>query len=136
MKPTKPLILSFSFALGCLSFGCGDDSAPPDAAPADAGPCGPFTDPITTPTTDTYDNFARGFFSSYCLRCHSSTLVTPTERMLAPPGLDWDVPASIDTNAMRIRQAVGVIQFMPFNEPFPACEERRRLVNWIDVGLP
>jgi uncharacterized membrane protein len=131
MKTTKPLILSFLFMAAC-----GDDSAPADAAVGDAGACGPFTDPITTPTLDTYDNFAQAFFSDYCVRCHSSTLTTPAERRNAPPGLNWDQTASIDTNASRIRSAVGVIQFMPFDAPFPSCDERRRLVHWIDAGLP
>ena len=38
--------------------------------------------------------------------------------------------------ALNIRYAVGVINFMPINPPDPTCEERARIVRWIDADAP
>ncbi len=35
-----------------------------------------------------------------------------------------------------IRAAVGVDNYMPLSAPTPTCDERRRLVRWIDLGAP
>jgi uncharacterized membrane protein len=84
---------------------------------------------------DTWATFAQGFFASYCTRCHSSTL-TGGARNGAPDGYDWDVESAVRAHLDVIRSAVGVGNFMPPSAPLPACDERRRLVRWIDAAAP
>lgn len=85
---------------------------------------------------DTWDNYAKDFFAFYCTRCHSVNNTTREERSNAPMGLNWDDEASVRANLDRIRNAVGVDNFMPPSEPKPDCDERLRLVRWIDSGAP
>jgi hypothetical protein len=84
---------------------------------------------------DTYATFAAPLFADFCTRCHATT-VTGDDRMGAPIGYDWDVEATVRSELPRIRVAVGVLNFMPFNAPFLTCEQRQRLVRWIDAGAP
>lgn len=112
-----------------------------DAGPFDSGlPCPELRLPVASPGDDiggdTYVTFAAGFFATYCTGCHSSTLVTDVERMGAPPGLDWDVESVVRGDLFRIRWDVGEGQRMPPMEPLPTCEERFRLVRWIDADAP
>lgn len=99
--------------------------------------CPPLPDPQAQPGDpiggDTWATFAQGFFASYCTSCHSSTA---TNRNGAPVGYDWDVESSVQAHAGMIRDAVGVSIFMPPGNPMPTCDERKRLVRWIDAGLP
>jgi uncharacterized membrane protein len=85
---------------------------------------------------DTYQTFARPFFSTWCVRCHSVTLTTPAARSGAPEGFNWDVESAVRANLSRIRTQVGVLNLMPLTPPRPSCDERRRLVRWIDAGAP
>jgi hypothetical protein len=84
---------------------------------------------------DTYETFAMGFFEEWCTRCHSSALAGD-DRNGAPVGYDWDVEATVRDHLEEIRSAVGVTNFMPFEPPDPTCDERRRLVRWIDADAP
>jgi uncharacterized membrane protein len=135
-------------ALGLLS--CGGGSSNPTTPPTVATPtvlngCPSLEQPVAQRGEniggDTYPTYARGFFAMWCLRCHSSTLTTPAARNGAPEGLNWDVEASVRANLTRIRTQVGVLNTMPLldprvNDPLPSCDERRRLVRWIDAGAP
>jgi uncharacterized membrane protein len=85
---------------------------------------------------DTYASFATGFFEAYCIRCHSVDNTTREERSNAPPGLNWDDETSVRENLDLIRNAVGVVNFMPPSQPAPDCDERQRLIRWIDSGAP
>jgi hypothetical protein len=101
--------------------------------------CPPLTAPLTTPDGgaggDTWASFAQGFFAAYCTRCHSSTLVGDA-RNGAPVGYDWDDPTAVRAHLDAIRSAVGVGNFMPPSDPRPSCDERRRIVRWIDAAAP
>lgn len=122
-----------------------------DAMPADAAAdvaadlpivngCPSYVAPIdrmgAAPGGDTWAAFARDFFQRLCVRCHSTTLRTAAERMGAPDGYDWDDMAAVQRELPRIRAAVGVNNYMPLTPPLATCEERRRLVRWIDIGAP
>jgi hypothetical protein len=118
---------------------CGDDDGgAPDARLAPNG-CPVLEQPLAAPGDpidgDTWDTFAEDFFATWCVRCHSSTL-TGTARNGAPEGFNWDVEASVREHLPMIRAAVGVDNIMPFTPPDPTCDERARLVRWIDGGAP
>ena len=104
-----------------------------------ANGCPPLTAPLTTPDGgaggDTWANYAQGFFAMYCTRCHSSTL-SGDARNGAPVGYDWDLESAVHARLDFIRSAVGVGNFMPPSDPKPSCEERRRIVRWIDADAP
>jgi uncharacterized membrane protein len=85
---------------------------------------------------DTWDTYAQGFFDDWCVRCHSVTNTTAAERNNAPEGYNWDDPASVLEHVDEIRLAVGVFNEMPFNPPDPTCDDRARIVRWIDAGHP
>jgi cytochrome c5 len=101
--------------------------------------CPPWTAPLTTPDGgaggDTWTSFAQPFFASYCTRCHSSTL-TGAARNGAPDGYNWDDEAAVRAHLDMIRTAVGVGNFMPPSDPRPPCDDRRRIVRWIDAAAP
>jgi uncharacterized membrane protein len=117
---------------------CGDDGDGAIDAQHING-CPTLTAPQANPGDpidgDTLATFAQPLFDQFCTRCHASTL-TGDDRSGAPVGFDWDVEASIRAELPRIRNAVGVFNFMPFNAPLLSCEQRQRLVRWIDAGAP
>jgi len=104
-----------------------------------ANGCPPLTATVTTPDGvaggDTCASYAQSFFAMYCTRCHSSTL-TGSMRNGAPDGYNWDDETAVHTRISQIRTAVGVGNFMPPSDPKPACDERRRIVRWIDADAP
>lgn len=131
-----------------LAAGCGDDTT--QASTMDLGApagdmtvlvngCPPWTAPLATPDGgaggDTWASFAQSFFAGYCTRCHSSAL-SGDARNGAPDGYDWDDEAAVRAHLDVIRSAVGVGNFMPPSAPLPACDERRRIVRWIDAAAP
>lgn len=153
------------FALSALT-ACGPSASPDGGTgPADAGP-----DPVDAPMDDggpvdagmrmrtsaagptgatcpdgstvTYDSFAQGFFGSYCVRCHSSTLTGSTARMGAPPDVNLDSHAAITpTVAARIDRVAAagptrINVFMPISGTAPSDAERDLLGEWIACGTP
>ena len=131
--------------LGTSCGGGGGTTTPstPPTAPQNAtivNGCPSLVDPIAARGDaiggDTYQTFARPFFSMWCVRCHSVTLTTPAARSGAPEDFNWDVEASVRANIGRIRTQVGVLNSMPLTPPLPNCDERRRLIRWIDAGAP
>lgn len=126
-------------AVVVAAVGCGgDDAIPTDAGVSDA--CAALTEPLSQPGDpidgDNYSNLAQPFFETYCIGCHASTRVTPGDRQGAPPGRDWDQESIVRMHLPEIRSAVGETNFMPFRAPFPTCDERARLVRWIDADAP
>jgi uncharacterized membrane protein len=116
----------------------GGGDAPPDAriingCPSLVEPQAMEGDPIDG---DTWDTYAMEFFATWCTRCHSVNNVGADERMNAPDGFNWDDEASVLEHVAMIRNAVGVFNFMPFNPPDPSCDDRQRIVRWIDAGHP
>lgn len=129
--------LAAVFALALLA--CGDDGGDGGDGGELINGCPPHRDPLAQPGDpidgDTYDTFALPLFTNYCLRCHSTTL-SGAARNGAPLGYDWDDPASVRTHRGEMRNAVGVMNFMPPSAPRPTCDERARLVRWIDADSP
>lgn len=120
--------------LGLL--GCGTDDTTTDAGVS----CEALTDLLAQPGDpidgDTFSTMARPFFDDYCVSCHDSARTTRSDRGGAPIGFDWDQEDSVRAHLPEIRHAVGVTNFMPFRAPFPTCDERARLVRWIDADAP
>jgi mono/diheme cytochrome c family protein len=131
-----------------LAGGCGQETA--TTSDADFGVtggdmtalvngCPSWVAPLTTPDGgaggDTWATFAQRFFATNCTRCHSSTLVGDA-RNGAPDGYNWDDEAAVRAHLDFIRTAVGVGNFMPPNDPRPSCDDRRRIVRWIDAAAP
>jgi hypothetical protein len=141
----RPLVLSLA-ALVALGPGCGgggggstNPSTPP-SNPAIVNGCPSLVSPVARAGDpiggDTYSSFARPFFATWCVRCHSSTLTTDAERNGAPRELNWDVESVVRANLSRIRLRAGVQNNMPPLDPVPPCAERQRLIRWIDAGAP
>ncbi len=121
---------------------CTDEGKP--AGPiGDAGPngCHSYRDMLIGQPGDdigghTYTTFADPFFRRYCTRCHESTR-TGADRNGAPATVNLDIEASVRDNLVRIRNVVGESNIMPFDNPnILTCEQRRTIVEWIDVGAP
>ncbi len=59
----------------------------------------------------TWDGFAHGFVTTYCVSCHS---VNNTDRRYgAPEGLDFDTEAGLYESGTRVRERTLVEQSMP-----------------------
>ena len=121
---------------------CSSSSSPPAGAstydastyPSDGGP-----------DLDTWDSWAQGFFTKYCVECHG---VSNTS------GLDFGTQSIVVTNKDTIRCGVCVQQDpswgcpasppaeqFPLTDtagtnPKPSDEERERVVAWIEAGCP
>lgn len=140
-----------------LAVGCGDDSGDDDhedvhgdhgddhgdAAPhdhdADVGP--PSESVCPEAGSDlTYANFAKGFFSSYCLRCHSAK-VKGDLRMGAPADHNFDTLEEIELLAKHIdeKAAAGPTvtnETMPPSGAKPSLADRKKLGEWLECGVP
>ena len=123
-----------SALLSCLvslSLCACDDKASPIGA--DAAP-----DAATIDCQElTYDNFGQGFIEDYCLECHHSS-VTGSDRKDAPASIDFDDYDLAFRWAVSIKAISGTRPNMPpsFAMALPIPEERMKLVQWIDCGLP
>lgn len=89
---------------------------------------------------DTWSSWGQTFFETYCVECHAG----------APSGRDYRTIDDVRRDATRVRcgtapsteplagcgpsPAAGT--FPIGSGPFPSDAERRRLVAWIDAGLP
>lgn len=101
------------------------------------------TSPVPTPTkatcpsadAPTWDGFAKPFFDSYCVRCHSSTLAGAA-RMGAPEFHDFDTREGADRVLNHIDEQAGsgpaaTNELMPKSAPRPSKQERETLAQWI-----
>ncbi len=143
-----------ALVLAVASCGGDDDHVPPsdggatdsgvatDSGPVgtDAGTDGGGTTIDGGASSDTWGSFAMGFFATYCVECHAGP----------PSGRDYQTIDDVQRDAAIIRcgtapasepssdcgatPAAG--QFPVGSGPFPSDEDRRRLVAWIDAGLP
>lgn len=95
--------------------------------------------------TDTWSNWAHGFFTKYCVECHS-----PSD----PTGPDFTQKSVVVSNAPTIRCGVSNTQAAawmcpssPHAQQFPIADakntnpkptsvERDRMVAWISAGCP
>jgi len=110
----------------------GDDGELVNGCPTHRAPLAEPGDPIDG---DTYATFAQPLFTTYCVRCHSTTR-TGADRNGAPVGYNWDDEAAVRAHRSEMRNAIGVSNFMPLTPPNPTCDERARLVRWIDADNP
>jgi mono/diheme cytochrome c family protein len=91
-------------------------------------------------STLTYDNFASDFFSSYCIRCHGSTLAG-SDRNGAPANRNYDTLSGlVDTGPTLIDGAAAAgpsssNTLMPPSDPRPTDAERRQLGQWLACGM-
>jgi hypothetical protein len=107
-------------------------------------------------TTDTWCNYASGFFQTYCISCH----YPGGEGNPSGTSLDFNLYSDVSTNSATIRCGVApsqdpswnctvpLKQFPLPNTPcmngattscvrqYPTDQERSRLVNWINAGAP
>ncbi|HET9596594.1 MAG TPA: hypothetical protein VFP65_13485 [Anaeromyxobacteraceae bacterium] len=92
--------------------------------------------------TLTYSNFGQAFFSSWCTRCHGTTVSGP-DRHGAPSDHNFDSLAGVQVWAKQIDQMAGMnptgsvrnSQMPPLNEPAPGDDDRQRLACFIATGL-
>ena len=118
------------------ALGCGSEPDEPDAGQTMSSTGSTCPDQQTL----TYTSFARGFFETYCTRCHSATPAGGS-RQGAPPGYNWDEIETVRAHASEIdRVAAGgpsaINTFMPPSEPRPSDDERRQLGEWLACGAP
>jgi cytochrome c5 len=129
----RPCIIAASslFLLACGSL-ASSDPPPPE---------GPTGAECPLASTENYANFAKGFFDTYCIHCHGST-VTGMDRNGAPTDHNYDTlagilavgPAEIDAAA-----AAGPLRtnsFMPASDPRPTTDERFQLGEWLACKMP
>lgn len=145
-------------ALGCLALtamvvtACSSSSSPSSAT--DAGGQGTDT---STPSEggghDTWDNFAKGFFSTYCVECHSATIPDPSKDPNQNFNLYSDVVGLDKTIRCGVAPAGHVQSGCPTGgafpppaqfpisdakgtNPKPSDPERLRIIAWINAGAP
>lgn len=126
-------------ALASLLLACGDDGGGGGGDGGLVNGCPTYPEPLAMPGDpidgDTYVTFAQPFFAAYCTRCHG-TAVVGDDRNGAPVGYNWDDEASVRAHRPEMRSIVGVLNLMPPTVPRPSCDDRRRLVRWIDADNP
>ena len=127
------LLVSFS--------ACKSSSKTADAGGDDEGPAGPMTG-ATCPksSTLTYDNFAKDFFSSYCTRCHA-TSVKGAARMGAPDDHNFETLDGIKEAMDHVDEVAGsgpkaTNTKMPPDGAKPSMTERQKLAEWLACGAP
>lgn len=135
---------SMLVTIATLAAACGPGPTPS----GDAGPermrtsrVGPTMAACPPGSTLTYDSFGQAFLDVHCVRCHASTLTTPTERSGAPAAFDFDTLASVQMHLAAIDgvAAAGptrINTYMPLGTPVPSDMERDLLGEWIACGAP
>ena len=78
-------------------------------------------------STLTYANFAEGFFTDYCTRCHA-----PGAAVHQDP--DFDTIEKVMAQSARINARAGAGLTMPPSDPRPSTQERADLSEWIECG--
>jgi len=79
----------------------------------------------------TWQNWADGFFTTYCRACHSGST---TDRQGAPEGLDFDTLAQVRDQADAIESAVLVGERMPVGGGV-VPDDLVLLQDFLDCGL-
>lgn len=91
-------------------------------------------------STLTWANFGQEFMTTYCTRCHATTL-TGSARQGAPGDHNFDAPELVREQSEHIdwSAAAGpdaVNTDMPIGAPTPTEDERRKLGEWLACGAP
>jgi hypothetical protein len=113
--------------------GTSDAGAPLDSSTSEAG------------AGDTWTNWAEGFFSTYCVECHSASDTTgrnfTSKSVVAANAANircgvcnaqapaWACPASPQARQFPIADATNT-------NPKPTTAERDRVVAWLSAGCP
>ena len=127
------VLITLAFALFALSLtgACGDDDDNDDSDDDVNDDADDDTDDDADDDMEgdpTWDNFAEGFFTDYCVRCHSDG------SELAPmPLATYDDVIDL---ILLIRLRVVSVKNMPPSTPLPTDEEIATLGHWIDAGGP
>jgi cytochrome c553 len=97
----------------------------------------------TGPVADTWDNFAQGFFATYCVACHDDDkkgVATRDYHLLANVIKEKaEIACGVSSAAEWTKRgctAPPARQFPIGNGAKPTDAERDRLVRWIDSGTP
>jgi hypothetical protein len=129
-----------------------DGSKGSDAKGQDSMAVGETAPPSDGPDTDTWNNYAKGFFSKYCVECHNATVPDPG----TDPNQNFNIYSDVVGLDKTIRCGVspaGVFQsgcshtaFPPPGQfpisdskgtnPKPSDAERLRIIAWINAGAP
>lgn len=130
--------LSFVVMIALSELSCSSSEPVRIDAPAEPGPSG-ATCPDPAPT---YDDFAKDFFASHCVRCHSSALAG-SARHGAPKSTNLDTLDGIENASLIMLDhlaAAGPLQqntaMPPDDESTPSRAERESLGAWLACGLP
>lgn len=105
------------------------------------GPGGPTGAVCPTGSPYTYANFAKAFFSNYCIRCHGSDVVG-SARNGAPPERNFDTYTGVLTTEASLMDSVaaagpnGINTFMPRSAPRPTDMERYHFGEWLACHRP
>lgn len=105
-----------------LNVGCGD-----------SGTGGGDID-CTTVAVKKYSELGVAF--SKCTSCHSSTLVSPTDRQSATVGYDYDTYEGAKKFPDRIQARVEKGDMPPVGSPTLTATEADDLINWAACGTP
>ena len=132
MKPLLSLLVPALCAVAMLAACDDDDHGDPTGTPTES----------VCPTTQTltYANFGMGFFTTYCQRCHAST-VTGAARQGAPADHVFDQVEDIRLLSEHIDELAGAGPaatnvVMPPDGQKPTEAERRQLGEWLVCGAP
>ncbi len=79
----------------------------------------------------TWENWAEGFFITYCTACHSAT---SPDRYGAPEGIDFDTEEEVATLSSLIRQTVLEEGSMPYGGGV-YDEDLELLAIYLDCGI-
>lgn len=139
------VMIALQILLGFWTVSCGssaDDHGPDIPPPRDPQPIivkGPatFDSALKCPkgTFLTYENFAAGFLSTYCLSCHSAK-VAEDKRSGAPSTANFDT--LLDASRYRgllLLKTQGNTPSMPPGQLIPA-KDRAAFAEWLNCGTP
>jgi len=120
-----------------LAVSCGPSPHPMGDASIVVGPRTGSTCP--TPAV-TWSGFGQTFFTTYCTRCHASTLMG-SARTGAPVGYDWDQVAIVRMHIAEIDEVAAsgpnaTNTAMPFLGTQPSLAERQMLGQLLACGVP
>ncbi len=80
-----------------------------------------------------FDEKILPFFESYCLRCHSAGVESPS-RNGAPQGLNFDTVNDVLSGTDVIRPVLFDLGGMPPEPPIPSAMERDDIISWLDCA--
>jgi hypothetical protein len=93
---------------------------------------------------ETWESFAAGFFTSYCVSCHNEDMTGTATRdytsLDAVTGEADKIACGVATAALYAELSCSgspmAFQFPVGSGAKPSDEERERLVAWIEAGMP